>query len=86
MITATFRHTDTGDAKQQLPVPREGHTKQSICRYAQERRFRIVIKPSSGNFYYLKGLDMTIVEAIDLLKTRPDPKKRESFRAYVLDW
>jgi len=86
MIIATFRHTDTGEAKRQLPIPREGHTKQSICRYAQERRYRIVIKPSSGENYYLKGLDMTIVEAIDLLKSRPQPKKKETFRAYVLDW
>lgn len=85
MIMATIHRRDIGEGGK--PIPREGHTKQSICRYAQENRYRIVIKPSYGNFYYLKGQDMTKEEAAILLILHPSKiKKSDNFRAWVLDW
>lgn len=87
MIIAEFRRRDIG-AEGQEEVLREGHTEQSICKLAEEKRFRVVIKPSKGRYYYLKGKDMTIDEAIDLLRSGSAYKiiKSEKKRAYVLDW
>lgn len=85
MIIATFYRRDIGGSQDEVPM--EGHTKQSICRYAQENRYRVVIKPSRGNFYYLKGQDMTKVEAVNLLTSHPSRiVKSEKKEAWVLDW